>query len=167
MAKRVELLDGCLLPTFPVGNHHFIVTNVLTAFFGDHRHGHYFVSVHNPVRLNDRSEPEPDLALLKPGVLERGEVAGPSDVLLLVEVADTTLTTDRDVKRPRYAAAGIPEVWIVSTKGRWLEVAHDLAEGEYQTIERFSATSGRPLVPLSLPDLPPLDIASLFYGLID
>ncbi len=164
--ERVELLDGCLLPMSPVGNDHFIVTNVLTAFFGDHRKDRYVVSVQNPIRLDDRSEPEPDVALLRPDVLTRGEVARSPDVLLLIEVADSTLKTDREVKRPRYAAAGIPEVWIVSTEGRWVEVAREPQGDDYRSIERFTSSSTRALAPSGLPAMPPLDIGSLFHGLI-
>ena len=63
------------------------------------------------MRLNDYTEPEPDVVLIQP---YRAGVPNAEDVLLLVEVADTTLAFDRDIKLPRYAAAGIPEVWIVA-----------------------------------------------------
>ncbi len=168
--ERVELLDGHLLPMSPIGDAHFVVTNQLTYQLGkacfQATPPLAVLSVQNPVRLDDRSEPEPDLALLVPDALSRGRVARADDVLLLVEVSDTTLAFDRGVKRSRYAAAGIPEVWVVSTKKRYVEVARDPVDGEYTHVSRFSASTEQPLVPQLLPDLPPLDVDALFHGLI-
>ncbi len=163
--ERVELLDGCLLPMTALGTPHLIVTNRLATFLSRHVGlSAYHVSVHNSVRLDDRSEAKPDIAVavLHAAYADAGRHPIAEDALLIVEVADTTLRTDRDVKRPRYAAAGIPHVWIVSIQGRWIETAHDPEGDGYRTVERFSATSDRPLVPALLPDLPPLDITALF-----
>jgi Uma2 family endonuclease len=121
--------------------------------------------VQNSVRLDDRSEPEPDLALLRSGYADQGRHPTAADVLLLVEVADAMLVKDRDVKRPRYAAAGIPEVWIVSTQDRYVEVAREPGPGGYAHVQRWSARTDALLVPLALPDLPPLDIGALLAGL--
>lgn len=169
--ERVELLDGHLLPMSPVGDAHFVVTNQLVYLLGQACFRETpplaVLSVQNPIRLDDRSEPEPDLALLRPDSLARGRVARPDDVLLIVEVSDTTLAFDRGVKRARYARAGIPEVWVVSTKGRYVEVARHPDGDEYTEIRRVDAARGQPLVPLALPGLAPIDPDALFVGLVD
>lgn len=164
--ERVELLDGCLLPMSPLGDHHLIVTNRIASHFSDHRRGRYLVSTQNSVRLDDRSEPQPDVALLLPAYDEEVRHPEPRDVLLLVEVADATLAKDRDVKRPRYAAAGIAEVWIVSTQEGCVEVAREPTVSGYGRVDVWTTESRLPLVPKMLPDLPPLDLAALFLGLI-
>jgi Uma2 family endonuclease len=169
--ERVELLDGHLLPMSPIGNAHFVVTNQLGYLLGRACYQETpplaVVSAQGPVRLDDRSEPEPDLALLQPDVLTRGRIARADDVLLIVEVSDTTLAFDRGPKRARYAAAGIPEVWVVSTKGRYVEVARQAEGDEYTEIRRVGAAGGGSLVPLLLPRLAPLDVGDVFAGLAD
>ena len=168
--ERVELLDGCLLPMSPIGNAHIIVVNRLERFFARHLYREegdvVHVSAQNSIRLDDQSEPEPDLVLLLPAYEEEMRHPSPTDALLLIEVSDSLLSKDRSVKRPRYAAAEIPEVWIVSLDGHYVEVAREPFDSKYASIERFSAGSSRPLVPQLLPDLPPLDLEALFSGLI-
>lgn len=167
--ERVELLDGHLLPISPVAGPHFVVTNRIERHFARHVYrasGDLAqVSVQAPIRLDDRSEPKPDVTLLRPDYDNEITVASASDVLLLVEVSASTLDFDRDVKRPRYAAAGIGEVWIVSVDGLWVEAAHAPDGSTYTEIRRFALDDPRPLVPQSLPDLPPLDLAPLFRGI--
>ena len=122
---RVELIDGQIIAMSPIGSRHLHCVNRLTRLFTTRLyredHPEAIVSVQNPVRLNDRTEPEPDVVLLRPG-MDQGRVPTASDVLLLIEVADTTLEFDREVKLPRYAAAGIPEVWIVALEEDHLDV---------------------------------------------
>ncbi len=169
--ERVELLDGHLLSMSPVAGPHFVVTNRLNGFFARHVYREdgdlAQVSVQGPVRLNDRSEPEPDVTLLRPDYDDEIAVADASDVLLLIEVSVSTLNTDRDLKRPSYAAAGIQEMWIVAPKSRYVEVARSPRDGDYARIERFDVGDTRPLVPQALPKLPPLDLAWLFRGIGD
>lgn len=112
---RVELLDGEVIQMSPIGNRHLACVNrlnrLLVVAVGDQA----IVSVQNPVRLGDYSEPQPDLTLLLPRAdFYAGATPGARDTLLLVEVSDTSLAWDRDKKAPRYAAAGIPTVWIVN-----------------------------------------------------
>ncbi len=168
--ERVELINGQILPMSPVGNSHLVVTNKLEYLFARFCYAAdeplARVSVQNPIRLNDLSEPEPDLTLLHPESELRGELPRPSDVLLVVEVSDTTLKGDRLVKRPRYAEADIAEMWIVSTEGRFVEVARDPHRGDYRSIERFSAQSQQAFVPLALPGMPPIEVEALFRGIV-
>ena len=117
--ERVELIDGLIIPMSPIGDPHVDCVNHLTRLFVLRTDPKAIVSVQNPVRLNDYTEPEPDVVLIRPN---KAGVPNAEDVLLLVEVADTTLAFDRDIKLPRYAAAGIPEVWIVVLEEDCLEV---------------------------------------------
>ena len=112
----------------------------------------------NPIHLDDRSEPQPDLALLRPGVY-RSALPRPEDVLLLVEVADSTLRYDRDVKVPLYARNGIPEVWLIDLADRRLHRFSDPSPDSY----RVQDTLARPGT-LPLPGLPgtAMDLSFLF-----
>ena len=118
---RVELIDGEIVEMAAIGTRHFAcvvnMTHVLMRSCGDR----YFVSVQNPVIIGEITEPQPDLSLLKARPDPSGSLPGPEDVALVIEVSDTTLSYDRDVKLPRYAAAGIPEVWIVNLEGGRIE----------------------------------------------
>ncbi len=108
---RVELIDGLIIPMSPIGDPHVDCVNRINRLFVLRLDPKAIVSVQNPVRLNDYSEPQPDVVLIRPN---KAGVPHAEDVLLLVEVAKTTLAFDREVKVPRYAAAGVPEVWVVS-----------------------------------------------------
>ncbi|MGB7056665.1 MAG: Uma2 family endonuclease [Geitlerinemataceae cyanobacterium] len=90
------------------------------------------------MQLNDRSQPEPDIALLKPRE-DFSESGHPQqgDILLLVEVADTTLEADREIKIPLYTEAQIPEVWIVNLHEQWVEVYSQSEENEYRDVGIF------------------------------
>ena len=111
---RVELIDGYLFAMSPVGIRHAACVLRLNRLFSRAVDPQAFVNVQNPVRLSNRSEPEPDLALLVPKDAYEVRLPRPDDVLLLVEVSETTLGFDRDVKLPLYAREGIREVWIVA-----------------------------------------------------
>jgi Uma2 family endonuclease len=162
--ERVELLDGYLLPMTALGGPHVRVTYRLSAFFSRHVGATAEVHVQSCLRLNDRSEPEPDVMLLRPQSDDALEVPQASDALLVVEVSDSTLDFDRNVKRDRYAAAGIAETWIVSLPGRYVEAAHGPTPDGYAETRRFARGDARPLVPQLLPSLPPLDLDALFKG---
>ncbi len=99
--------------------------------------GQGVVSVQNPLRLDDRTEPEPDVAVLRPRADDyRSATPGPVDVLLVVEVADTSLGYDRAVKAPLYAARGVPELWIVDLAAREVEVHRAPEGGRYTVVAR-------------------------------
>ncbi len=133
---RVELLDGQIIEMSPIGAPHLHAVNRLMHLFERLllQQGNpppAVVSVQNPVRLGDLSEPQPDVALLEPR-LDPERLPGPEDVLLLIEVADATLEKDREVKLPRYAAAGIPEAWIVALPVDRVEVYRRPSENGYK-----------------------------------
>ncbi len=124
---RVELIEGEIVDMTPIGSWHFTCVNRLNKLLVTSVGDQAIVSVQNPVRLNDHREPQPDLTVIRNRDY-RSSLPIPEDVLLLIEVSDTTLAYDRNVKLPLYAQAGIPEVWIL-----------DLAS---ETIERHTEPSG-------------------------
>jgi Uma2 family endonuclease len=118
---RVELIGGEILDMSPIGWRHAECVNrlnkTLVRLVGDY----YAVNVQNPISLGESDEPQPDLALVKEDP-NRRRLPGPEDVVLVVEVSDTTLAYDKNVKLPLYAGVGIPESWIVDLQDRKVEV---------------------------------------------
>ena len=149
---RVELIEGELVEITAIGTRHFSCVNRLNRLLVMHVGDEAVVSVQNPVRLNDYTEPQPDVAVIMTRDY-RESLPMPEDVVLLVEVSDTTLAYDRGIKLPLYARAGIGEIWIVNLPG--------------ETIERYTAPSadgyrhadqkdlGQTLESISLPGLTP------------
>lgn len=132
---RIELIEGELVEMAAIGSRHFTCVNTLNHLLVRSLGDEYIVSVQNPVRLNDRNEPEPDLAVIRTRDY-RESLPGPDDVLFLIEVSDTTLSYDHNVKLPIYARSGIPEVWIVDLPGETVE-RHTGPSGEiYRHLER-------------------------------
>lgn len=129
--SRVELIEGDLIEMAPIGVPHMRCVNRLNRLLVSAVGDAAVVSVQNPVTLPPRSEPQPDFALLKPGADSADHVPYPADVLLIVEVADTTLTYDRRTKLPLYARAGIVEVWIVDVQGQTIEAFGSPTESGY------------------------------------
>jgi Uma2 family endonuclease len=120
------------------------------------------VRTQGSIRLSQWSEPEPDVVLLRPRPdFYRCEFALGTDALLVIEVSDTTLRYDRDVKVPLYARHGVPEVWVVDVNGDALLVYGDLRDGKY---ERHVALQRPPTVPINGLPGAVLDIAALFAG---
>ena len=156
---RVELLDGKIIDRSPIGPFHGGVTNYLNEIFTSAAKGRWKTSVQNPVRLNDHSEPQPDLMLLKPVAdFYRKRHPQPEDVFLLVEVSDTTLTTDREDKIPAYGRSGIGEVWIINLADLTIEVYQEPHFTGYgsKTIRR----AGDKVSPQAFPDAV-VDVAEL------
>ncbi len=149
---RVELLGGEIIQMSPIGSLHAAAVNRLNRLFTAALGNRAVVSVQNPVRLGNLSEPEPDVAVLRPRPdFYAAAHPRPDDVWLIVEVADTTIGWDRRVKRPLYAAAGIPEVWIVDLGQRAVEVATGPRPDGYAQVRR--AEQGDTLAPGALGDI--------------
>ncbi len=133
---RVELIEGELVAMAPFGSEHIAATNALTRLLvlavGDRG----IVSVRNPVRLTQRSEPQPDFAILKPRDDYRKALPRPEDTMLAVEVANTSLDFDRTVKLALYARSGIPEVWIVNLAAQEVEVYQSPVADSYTSTTR-------------------------------
>ena len=149
---RVELIEGEILEMAAIGSRHAACVNRLNQLLSGTAGDGVIVSVQNPVRLSDLSEPQPDLAVLRPREdFYEGAHPGPDDVLLIVEVALTTLEFDREVKAPLYARAGVPELWIVNLEDRALEVYREPSEGRYRTVQRMGPQDS--VSPESLPSV--------------
>jgi Uma2 family endonuclease len=120
---RVELLDGKIIDMSPIGPFHGGVTKYLNKLFTLAAKGRWILAVQDPVTLDDYSESQPDLMLLKSSSdYYRTQHPQPEDVLLLVEVCDSTLASDRAIKVPAYGRTGVAEVWIVNLNEATIEV---------------------------------------------
>lgn len=150
---RVELIEGEIVDMAAIDARHASAvmrgTRLLSRLFGDRA----ILNVQNPVRLPDDNEPQPDLALLRiqDHLYETGHPTA-ADVLLLIEVAHTTLRYDRNVKGPIYARHRIDDYWIVDLTRHALIVLRDPAEGTYHS-ERV-LRRGESIAPLAFPDSP-------------
>jgi Uma2 family endonuclease len=112
---RVELIDGEIVQMAAIGLRHMTAVDETTHLLVPllHPSGDLRVSVQNPIRLGRRDEPQPDLMVYRKRADRVGARLTPADVLLIIEVSDSTRTYDRTIKLPRYAAAGIPEAWLI------------------------------------------------------
>ena len=120
--ERIELIAGEIRNMSPIGSKHAACVNRLNMLLTVALAKSALVSIQNPIKLSDLSEPQPDVALLRPrNDFYALNLPGPDDVLLIVEVSDTTLDYDRSEKLPRYAEAGIPEVWLVDLTNETVE----------------------------------------------
>ena len=147
---RVELIEGELVAMAPIGSDHSGTVNALNHLLVMAVHGRAVVAVQNPVILDDRSEPQPDFAVLRyRDDHYRRATPRAEDVVLIVEIANSSLNYDRAVKRPLYARRGIPEYWIVNVSGHEVEVCRTPVGDRYDTITR--AVRGDVLEPALLP----------------
>ncbi|PYS83232.1 MAG: Uma2 family endonuclease [Acidobacteria bacterium] len=135
---RLELIEGEIVEMSPIGSPHAACVDALALLFNEIARRRFIIRVQSPVRLNDFSEPQPDVALLRwRDDFYRSAHPTPADVLLVVEVADTTAETDRKVKVPLYARAGIPEAWLVNIPDERIEVYSDPSGDSYRRVEHF------------------------------
>lgn len=135
---RVELIDGEVVEMFSIGNRHIGSVIRLTTLLSRKVGASALVSVQNSVRLNDFSEPQPDIALLKPRKdFYSNAHPTPADVLLIIEIADTSVNFDRRVKLPLYARAGIPETWMMVLPKDQIEIHSQPVNGKYQKVQRL------------------------------
>jgi Uma2 family endonuclease len=132
---RVELLDGEVIEMSPIGSAHGGCVIALNRLLVEAAARQALISVQGPVRLDDRSEPQPDIAVLAPredGY--RRSHATPGEILLLIEVADSSLAFDRDTKAPYYAACGVTETWIVDLEAEQVLVMRSPSPSGYGQI---------------------------------
>lgn len=138
---RVELLHGEIVQMSPIGKRHAASVDKLTRTLVRDLGDAAIVRVQSSILLGDLSEPQPDLAVLRwRDDFYANALPGPDDILLLVEVADTTLESDRRVKLPLYARAGVPEAWLVDLIGDAVEVHRDPGPDGYRRVERLRGT---------------------------
>lgn len=149
--EKSEIIEGELIQRMGIGDRHAAAVNILNRFFSRNLEEHILVSVQNPVRLSDFNEPEPDLALADLRKFDGKRHPRPEEIILLVEVSDSTVKYDRDKKLPLYAEAEIPEVWIVNLPNDIIEVHQKPSVGLYQIVKIYKR--GETLVSEALPNL--------------
>jgi Uma2 family endonuclease len=149
---RVELLDREIVQMTPIGSRHAACVKRLIRLLDREVGDRTIVAAQDPIQLGEHSEPRPDLALLKPCPDFYAHAhPGPADVLLLIEVAETSADTDREAKLPLYARSGVFEVWLVDLSTERVEVYRKPAPHGYQ--ESRTVGRGQHLAPQALPDL--------------
>lgn len=149
---RVELIDGEIVMMAPIGSRHAGTVMLLTSLWTSRLGERVIVSVQNPVELDGHSEPQPDIALLRPRAdFYRNAHPRPDDVLLLIEVADPSVEADRRVKIPLYARAGIRESGLVDLVADRLDTYRRPAAGSYQDVRLFGR--GQTVSAQAFPDL--------------
>ena len=150
--ERVELINGEIIPMSPIGSRHAYSVNWITRLLITLLEERAWVSSQNPLHLNGQAEPEPDVLLLRwRDDAYVNDHPGPDDVLLLIEVADTSLDRDRGVKLSMYAEAGIPETWIANIPERSVEAHTDPLNGIY--IHSRVYNSDETVSPIAFPDV--------------
>ena len=148
--ERIELIDGEIIEMSPVGDRHVMCVNRATIFFIEAFGRSAIVSIQNAVHLNIYNMPQPDVVVFKPRAdFYFPDRATPADVLFIVEVSDSTLRRDRTIKLPRFAASGIPEVWIEDLKHDLILVYRDPEGSQYRTQLTFHR--GDSISPLAFP----------------
>ena len=158
--ERVELIEGEIIDMTPPGSLHAgtvtQLADLLRRAVGDAA----LLQVQNPLSLDEYSEPEPDLALLRPRAdFYKSRHPLPTDTLLVVEVADTPIGFDRDVKIALYARHRLAEAWLVDVRGQALTRYREPDQGTYTRVDSPDLTQ-----PIELSSLPGLvvDLRSLF-----
>lgn len=149
---RLELIDGEIFEMAPIGSRHAACVRRLQRLFTQVLGERALVDVHNPLVLHDRSEPLPEVVLLQqPADLYASGHPRPHDVFLVVEVADTSLAYDQEIKVPAYARSQIPEVWVADLTAAAVHVYRSPSPAGYRDLTCVQC--GATLAPQSFPDL--------------
>jgi Uma2 family endonuclease len=154
--ERVELIEGMVVRMSPIGPSHADPVDVLNELFVRALPDRARVRTQQPFIAGPDSEPEPDVALVPPG---RYATSHPDRAFLIVEVADSSLAHDRETKARLYAAALVPEYWVLDVRARTVHVFDDIVDGRYSRIRAFAESSA--LSPKAFPDVS-LSVAQLF-----
>jgi Uma2 family endonuclease len=135
---RVELLDGEVIEISPIGSLHAACVDRLNKCLSGVSQEHFIVRVQNPIRLDNYSEPQPDITLLRVrSDFYAGAHPTPADVLVVIEVADSSVELDRQVKLPLYVQAEIPEFWLANLPDDMVEFYAQPVNGVYQVAKIF------------------------------
>jgi Uma2 family endonuclease len=149
---RVELIEGEIIDMAPIGTGHGGTVIQLTDLLQDAARGRAHVLVQLVVRLSDISEPQPDFALVKPRTdFYKKQHPGPADTFLIIEVSESSLRYDVQVKAPLYARHGVPEYWIIDLKGRQVRFFRSPESGQYADVTSTDAPGV--VAPAALPDV--------------
>jgi Uma2 family endonuclease len=157
---RLELIEGEIIEMAPIHPPHAGLVTRLTELLVQRAAGRAIVSPQNPIILSERSVPQPDIALLKPRTDYYADAHPmPSDVHLVVEVADTTLRFDLRTKVPLYARCGIREAWVIDANERVIHVFRDPSDAGYG--KSFIARPGDRVACVALPEAA-VEVGELF-----
>lgn len=157
---RVELIEGDMLNMAPIGSQHSAITSRLNELFILAAARSATVVVGGPINLGEFSEPQPDLMLLKRRAdFYRVRIPEAADVLLLIEVSDSSLSFDQSVKLNLYARYGVPEYWVVDVEGRRIHTYREPAAKGYGCTLEFTVADS--VAPQAFPDVR-IVIAELF-----
>ncbi|HHJ37985.1 MAG: hypothetical protein AXA67_12560 [Methylothermaceae bacteria B42] len=138
--KRVELIEGEIIDMGPIGNPHASSVRKLIHTLSRQINGKALLDVQNPILLDESSEPQPDIVILRPrSDFYATHTPTAKDVLLLIEVADTSLDYDHNVKIPLYARHGIPEVWLIDLENQVIEVYRNPTPQGYTSVQAYQA----------------------------
>lgn len=148
---RVELLNGEIIIMHAIGRRHAQAVTALNAHFGEHNHRRYYPSPQNPVELERYSAPQPDLCLVARSYMKSKSHPKPSDVYLIMEVADSSLEYDRGPKMAAYSRCGIGEFWILNLVDDVLEIFRNPSGEIYQ--EQLVVPASGTAAPQAFPDL--------------
>jgi Uma2 family endonuclease len=149
---RLELIEGEVVAMSPIGSRHAACVKKVAALIRKLLGDAAIIGVQDPVQLDDRSEPQPDLSILRPSDdFYAAAHPGPGSVLLLIEVADASIFEDRTIKIPLYARSGIGEVWLVDLVRNVVELYSDPGAAGYAQIQRHER--GATVVSSVLPGL--------------
>jgi Uma2 family endonuclease len=151
-SDRVELIEGEIVQMASIGTRHAGCVNRINRLFCRLPEDIVIVTVQNPIKLSGKTEPQPDLVLLQPRA-DYYDTAHPmpSEVFLLVEVAESTIDYDRDVKIPIYSRSLIQEVWLFDLVAECLEVYRQPTPNGYSLMQKF--WRGQKVSPLAFPQL--------------
>lgn len=149
--ERLELIAGEIVQMAPIGSSHAACVDRFNRFFTAALRDLGIVRVQSLIELTSSSMPQPDLTLLRPREdFYAGAHPLPQDVLLVVEVADTSLPYDRDRKLPLYARAGIREVWLADVQRRTVALYREPETDGYERVETARRTDS--IAPLAFPE---------------
>jgi Uma2 family endonuclease len=149
---RVELIEGEIIDMEPTGTGHGGTVAQFVQLLHDAARGRAQMRAQSPVRLSDISEPEPDFALVKPRAdFYKKKHPGPADTFLIIEVSESSLRYDLQLKAPLYARHGIPEYWVIDLKGRQVRFFRSPESGQYADV----TSTGTPgvVAPVALPEV--------------
>ncbi len=136
---RVELIEGEIIDMVPIGsNHAYTINKILNLFLMKQLSGDIIVRIQDPLLLDEYNEPEPDIAL----VVNQNYYSrhpGPAETLLIIEVADSSLAYDLDIKTPLYARHDIPEVWVINLTDKKVHVFDHPGNGAYQNQKELNS----------------------------
>ncbi|NJL78451.1 MAG: Uma2 family endonuclease [Richelia sp. RM2_1_2] len=165
--ERVELLEGKIIWMSAIGTAHRSAVGRTNKYLQKHLgdNNQAWISIQDPIQLDDYSQPEPDIAVVKIDQLDYADHhPTPDEVYLVIEVADTTFKKDCETKGKAYAAAGIADYWVLDVINRQLHVFREPNENGYKS--EVILRESESISPLQFPDLS-IDILAMLPPVID